>query len=172
MNTNVILLFLIAMFTEEFLKELITCPKMVVDAPLEMKQGRSGFLKKSFVLKSIDGQYSFNGFINQNLTFSENFSIGLSYNPKEEKGTVVLLRCNGAHGGTIHHPHHASCHIHRTTAEGINNGVKSEDRIELTTEYSTLEDAIQYYVKLINLSSTDKQKYFPPPSGQIDLFGQ
>lgn len=172
MNTSVILLFLIAMFTEEFLKELITCPKMIVDAPLEMKQGRSGFLKKAFILKSVDGQYNFSGFINQNLTFSENFSIGLVYNPKEEKGTIGLLRCNGAHGGTIHHPHHASCHIHTSTADGINNGVKSEDRIELTKEYLTIEDAIQYFVKRINVDSIDRQKYFPPPSGQIDFFGQ
>ncbi|MFI5453638.1 hypothetical protein ACHMWN_15975 [Pedobacter sp. UC225_61] len=159
------------MFTEKFLEELITCAKIVVDAPMEMKQGRSGFMKRSFTLKSLDDKYSFSGFINQNLTFSENFSIGLVYNPREEKGTIVLLRCNGAHGGTIHFPHHASCHIHTSTADRLNNGVKSEDRIEITKEYLTIEEAIQYYVKRININSSDKHKYFPPPSGQRDLFG-
>lgn len=168
---DLILLFLITMFTEEFLLNLISCPKVVVEAPIEMKQGRSGFMKKSFTLKSLDGKYNFNGFINQNLMFSENFSIGLSYNPKDEKGNIVLLRCNGMHGGTKEQPHHASCHVHTSTAEGINNGNKSEDRIEQTNEYLTIDEAIQYYVNRINITPSDRYKYFPPPSGQIDLFG-
>lgn len=172
MTEKMILLILLTMFTDEILAELIRCPKIVMEAPMEMKQGRSGFVKRSFALKSKDGLHYFNGFINQNLTFTENFSIGLSYNPKDEKGNIVLLRCNGAHGGTNAHPHHASCHIHISTAERINNGLKPEGKIDMTNEYSTIEDAIQYYAKHINIDSIDRQKYFPPPSGQIDLFGQ
>jgi len=51
------------MYTDELIQELINCPKIVVDAPKEMKEGRSGFLKKSFTLKSVDSTYSFSGFI-------------------------------------------------------------------------------------------------------------
>ncbi len=36
--------------------------------------------------------HSFNGFFNQTLTFLENFSLGLIYNPKDEKGTIVQKR--------------------------------------------------------------------------------
>lgn len=159
------------MYTEDFLEELITCPKIVTDAPSEMKQARSGFLKRSFTLVSLDGQYSFNGFITQNLTFQENFSVGLAFNPKGEKGTIVLLRCNGAHGGTKQFPHHASCHIHKCSADGVNDGNKSEDNIEVTKAYATIDEAIQYYVKRIGIDATHSAKYFPPPSGQRDLFG-
>ena len=158
------------MFTEEFLEELITCSKIVVDAPSEMRSGRSGFMKRSFTLKSADGIHSFSGFINQNLTFTENFSVGLVFNPPEAKGTITLMRCNGSHGGTVNHPHHAYCHIHTSHVAKLNEGIKSESKIEITDEYASVEEAIQYYINRINISSTDKIKYFPPPSGQIDLF--
>ncbi len=112
-----------------------------------MNEGRSGFAKRTFTLVSSDGQYNFNGFITQNLTFLENFSIGLSYNLKEEKGKMVLLRCNGPHGGTKNIPHHAVCHIHKSTAERINSGLKPEGQIELTNDYATIEEAVQFFVR-------------------------
>ena len=158
------------MYTDELIKELISCQKRIVDSPKDLKMGRTSFLKRHFTLMSVDGNYNFNGFITQSLIFSENFSIGLVFNPKGEKGTIVLLRCNGPHGGTKITSHHATCHIHRATAERINTGLKPEGNIELTQEYSTIESAIQFYVKHINLLPDDKQKYFPPPSGQIPLF--
>ena len=160
------------MFTDQLIEELISCPKTVVDVPKDMKEGRSGFAKRVFTLMSEDCQHNFSGFITQNLTFTENFSIGLSYSPKEEKGKIVLLRCNGPHGGSINIPHHAACHIHLSTAERINYGLKPEGQIDMTNEYSTIEDAIQFYVRRINIVALDKQKYFPPPSGQMDLFTQ
>ncbi len=138
MLKKLIILFLVVMFTDEFIKELISCPKMVVEAPKDMKEGRSGFTKRTFTLISSDGQYNFSGFITQNLTFIENFSIGLSYSPKDERGKRVLLRCNGPHGGTEIFPHHAGCHIHTSTSEKINKGLKPEGQIYMTNEYSTL----------------------------------
>lgn len=112
------------MYAAELIEELISCPKTVVEAPGDMKEGRSGFIKRIFTLISVDDEYSFSGFITQNLTFTENFSIGLSFNPKDEKGKIVLLRCNGPHGGTKAIPHHAVCHIHTATAERVNEGLK------------------------------------------------
>jgi hypothetical protein len=120
-------------------------------------------------MTSDDGRNNFNGFILCNKFFQENFSIGLSHNPKEEKGTIVLLRINGLHGGTKVHPHHSYYHIHLATAERINNGLKSEGKIIETTDYSSFETAIQYFIRYIGLDITDRQKYFPPPSSQIDL---
>lgn len=160
------------MYTDELIEELISCTKTVVEAPRDMKEGRSGFVKRTFTLVSVDGQHSFSGFITQNLTFTENFSIGLSYSPKDEKGNIVLLRCNGPHGATKSIPHHAVCHIHISTAERINNGLKPEGQIEMTNEYSTIESAIQYYVRHVNIVPVDRQRYFPSPGGQIDLFDE
>jgi len=160
------------MFTNELIAELISCPKTVLEAPREMKEGRSGFAKRTFTLISVDVQYNFSGFIMQNLTFTENFSIGLRYSSKDEKGTIVLLRCNGPHGGTKAIPHHAVCHIHTSTAERINNGLKPEGQIEITNEYSTIETAIQYFARRVNIVPIDRQKHFSPPAGQIELFNQ
>lgn len=157
------------MYTDELITELISCQKMIVEPPKELK-GRNSFLKKQFSLTSVDGNYSFNGFITKSLIFSENFSIGLAFNPKEEKGKIILLRCNGPHGAIKNVSHHAVCHIHKATADRINAGLKPEGSIELTQEYSTIEDAIQFYVKHINLLPDDRRKYFPPPSTQIDMF--
>lgn len=157
------------MYTDELIKDLIECSKIIVDAPKDMKEGRSGFLKKIFTLKSKDGIYSFSGFITQNLTFAENFSIGLVFNSKEDKGKITLLRCNGPHGMTKE-LHHAVCHIHTVIAEDINNGNKVEKNINQTNAYATLEDAIQFFVKYININPSDRQKYFPVPTGQTDLF--
>ena len=159
------------MYTDELIQELINCPKIVVDAPKEMKEGRSGFLKKSFTLKSVDSTYSFSGFITKNLTFAENFSIGLTYSSKDDKGRTTLLRCNGPHGMTKE-LHHAACHIHIVTAEDVNNGIKAERNIKQTNGYSTLEDAVQFFVKYINIVPTDRGKCFSPPMGQTDLFNE
>lgn len=81
-------------FTDKLIKELVSCPKKVIDAPRDFGFGRESN-KTKFLLDSVDGLYSFSGFISKNLTFQENYSIGLIYNPKEEKGEIVLLRVNG-----------------------------------------------------------------------------
>lgn len=162
-------IFLIVMYTDLFIQQLITCQKVVTDPPKE-KDARSGYTKMVFALSSSDNQFSFTGFMTQNAVFPENFSVGLVYKPKEEKGTIVLLRCNGMHGGTVQHPHHAYCHIHTVRAEFLNQGSKVENHIETTDQYSTFDSAIQFYISKINIDPSDRQKHFSPPSGQIDLF--
>lgn len=157
------------MYTDSFIEQLISCQKVITDPPKD-KEARADYTKRIFSMNSLDNQYSFSGFINQNLVFPENFSIGLVYKPKEERGSIVLLRCNGMHGGTVLNPHHAYCHIHTVQADYLNQGSKVENHIEITTNYSTLEIAIQFYVNKIGLDPNDRQRYFPPPSGQIGLF--
>jgi len=71
----VIMLILHSMiFTDDIIKELINCPKKVVDAPKDSGVGR-GSRKIKFSLESVDGKHSFNGFISKNMTFQENYSI-------------------------------------------------------------------------------------------------
>lgn len=150
------------MYTDELIAELITCKKVIVEAPKTNPDSR-GSTKRGFLLSSQDGTHEFSAFISQNNTFAENFSLGLVYKLKDEKGTVCLLRVNGLHGGTIEIPHHSYCHVHTTLAEDINNNIKAERHIEECKEYTTIEQAIQYFLKRVNVSSTDSKKHFPPP---------
>lgn len=123
-----------------------------------------------FTMESLDGEHSFMGFISQNLTFQENFSIGLMYFPKDEKGSIVLARVNGPHGPNEFAPHHNGPHVHKATAENIAAGLKPESG-EIVTDvpYTTVDDAIQYYVRFVNIVPADRQKHFPPPSNQAEL---
>ena len=130
-------------YTSDFIQDLIVCEKTIIEPPKDSGISR-GSKKIMFSMVSGDGQHNFSGFISKNTTFQENFSIGLVYTPKEEKGKICLLRCNGLHGEVIGVPHHSFFHIHTTKAEDINNGIKVEKHIEETTAYSTLEDAIQF----------------------------
>lgn len=160
------------MYTDSFIQELLSCEKQIIDPPTKDFKEDKGHLKKNFTLQSIDGQYAFNAFIRGNIHFKENFSIGLDFNPKEEKGTICLFRCNGPHGENVMFPHHANFHIHKANEISINNGLKPESNIQITNDYGSLEDAIQYFIKHINICAEDMKKYFPAPSTQIkmDLF--
>jgi hypothetical protein len=134
------------MFTDDLIKHLIECPKIITEPPKDAGIGR-GSRKVKFQMKSEDGGYDFRGFISQNLTFDENFSIGLVFYPIGQRENYVLLRVNGPHGWTKDHPHHVVHHIHFATAARINAGLRPEGRIEVTTEYTAIADAIQFYNK-------------------------
>ncbi len=154
-------------YTDSDIKKLISCQKEIVTVPKGLKPERGSF-RDSFTLKSSDGQYHFNCFIRELVEFPENFSIGLDYNPKEEKGVIKLLRFNGMHGGHIEFPHHAHCHIHQATAFSINNGLDPTNKATETNDYTTLSEAIQFFLRYVNVNSGDALKYFPPP--RLDLF--
>ncbi|MBI5857401.1 MAG: hypothetical protein HZB42_07095 [Sphingobacteriales bacterium] len=150
------------MYTPELIEELINCQKKITEGVKTSPWGR-GYTKKEFKLSSIDDQYLFRGFMNQNDAFQEDYSIGLVYEPKGEKGRVCLLRVNGLHGGTKVIPHHAYCHEHTALAEDLNNGIKREKNIIKVDNYTTMEEAIQHYVKRINIVLQDRRKHFPTP---------
>jgi len=157
-------------YTDEFIAQLFQCEKVIIDPPPREFREERGYMKKNFTLQSVDGQFNFKGFIRYNTRFPENFSIGLDYNPREEKGTVCLIRCNRNHGENVVFPYHASCHIHRATALTLNEGLKPESHIEQTTEYSRLDEAIQYFIRVVLLDKTQAEKYFPPK--QLTLFDE
>jgi len=82
-----------------------------------------------------------------------------------------LIRCNGMHGGHKVHPHHLTCHIHRSKAEDVNAGLRVERHIEATNEYAALRDALRYFVMVVNIQEADLSQYFPGLA-QGDLFGE
>lgn len=155
-------------YTDAFIEELIGCSKKIINPPKEAGIGR-GSTKIKFTLASTDETFSFSAFISQNITFQENFSIGLVYHPIDAKGTIVLLRVNGSHGLNENIPHHEGPHVHLADANRINMGLRPEGKIETEVPYATIKDAIQYFINRINISAADKQKYFSDPKNQIHV---
>ncbi len=156
-------------YTNELLDQLRTCEKKIIKGPGEFKEER-GHRKQDFEMMSIDDEHHFIGFTRQNLHFPENFSVGLMYNPRDERGKIMLLRCNGPHGGNVSVEHHDQFHIHFETAERIDAGKLAPAHVEVTDHYASFDDAIQFFVKTINLRTQDRKQYFPPPTGQGKLF--
>ena len=79
------------MYTDQFIQDLIVCQKTIIEAPKDSGINRGSF-KIVFGMTSIDGLHNFKGFISRNTIFSENFSIGLVYDPIEEKGKFSAVR--------------------------------------------------------------------------------
>ena len=146
-------------FTDAQLDALIACEKQVKEAPRKEMKSERGYLRNDMALESPDGKHRFRVFMRQSEEFPENFSIGLDYFPGEDPGSFCMLRCNGKHGGTKVHAHHAVFHIHRSLAADINAGLKAERSIATTTAYGAYRDALAHFCKLVNVLEADT--YFP-----------
>lgn len=86
-------------YTQQEIDDLIACPKVVSEAPKrDMKLDR-GHFRNDMRLKSTDDKLEFRVFVRRSEDLPENFSIGLAFLAKDGSGEVVLLRCNGPHGG-------------------------------------------------------------------------
>ena len=109
-------------YTDEDLTNLIGCAKRISQAPRKKMRTEGQMLRDEMEFESLDGKHTFGVFLRQSRQFTENFSVGINYLPKDEQGSFCLLRCNGMHGGHKVHPHHLSCHIHRSKAEDVNDG--------------------------------------------------
>jgi hypothetical protein len=142
--------------TDKELVDLVKCPKCVVEPPLKQMKQERGSRRNNMTLQSKDGEHRFRVFVRQCVEFEEDFSVGLDYFPKDEPGSICLLRCNGQHGANQAFPHHAHYHIHRAKAEDVNAGIKIERHVEITSEYAAFRDGLAYFLTLINLEEVDK----------------
>jgi hypothetical protein len=115
--------------------------------------------RKEMTLRSSDGSEAFRVFLRQSLEFAENFSLGLIYVPIGDPGSFALVRCNGQHGGTVSQPHHAYYHIHKCTADDLNDGILEPRRIEQTSAYASYLEALGYFLDMINLENAEV--FFP-----------
>jgi len=143
-------------YSQAELESLVTYPKVITDAPRKEMRSEQGSKKNDMWLRSADGEHEFTVFMRVSEAFPEDFSIGLVYLPKDEPGSIILLRCNGPHGeleGTfdISHPHFR-CHVHRAKAENIAAGSRPEKGGEPTDSFASFEQALPFFLKLINLS--------------------
>jgi hypothetical protein len=153
-------------YTDELIETLIGCSKKITRPPSKIMKSDRGHLRNDLEVESENGEHKFTCFIRVNEKFQENFSIGLDYLPKDEPGSVMLLRCNGSHGPHKVYDHHAFCHVHKATAETISKGLRPESSIEVTEEFSSYQEAIQYFLEIAHIR--DDGTYFS--KRQFNLF--
>ncbi|MFH1005302.1 MAG: hypothetical protein V1781_07405 [Bacteroidota bacterium] len=151
---------------QEVIDELIRCEKRIIKMPSPWKLER-GHYNTDFELQSTDEQYFFTAFGRYNAEFNENFSFGMVYYPKHEKGSYEIIRCNGPHGEHIQFQHHTHYHIHKATEQNIESGLREDSAIEITEAYTTFDDAFRFFVKYINVIQSDIDCTFPPTQGSL-----
>jgi hypothetical protein len=145
--------------TIETIDYLIHCPKKVVDPPRKEMVLTDGHWRNSMKLQSEDGANDFSAFLRKNEDFEEDFSIGLAYLPREVRGDIILLRCNGPHGPHVLFDHHTAYHVHMADPGNISLGLKAERFAQITSEYASFDDALGYFLRKCNIVEADK--YFP-----------
>jgi len=101
------------LLSDQEIDELIACAKRIVEPPKKEMQLASGHWRNDMKLQSDDGKYDFSVFMRKDEDFEENFSIGLIYKPRDIRGEIHLLRCNGPHGPHVMFDHHNRFHIHK-----------------------------------------------------------
>jgi hypothetical protein len=161
------------MYSQDQVNNFIGCLKKIKTPPGKKMKEERGAIRNSFTAISIENGITFSVFYMRNARFPENFSIGLTFNPPDQKGMITLIRCNGKHGPTKLTPHHSTFHVHRVTAERINRGLLEEGEIEITDAYADFDGALQYFLRIINLREEDRLLYFPatknPGTTQLNL---
>jgi hypothetical protein len=160
-------------YVEEEIMKLIFCPKTVLDAPKREMKVVDGFRRNDMTLLSDGVSGQFYVFMRQTEDFPENFSVGLRYDPRDGSGDIILIRCNGPHGpynesADQTHPHW-DFHVHRATQAAIEAGLRAEKHAERTAEFASYEEALQYFLKEINVKKEDVERHFPESSGQLDF---
>ena len=149
-------------YTQQEIDDFIGCPKVVSEPPKrEMKLDR-GHFRNDMRLKSSDDKLEFRVFMRRSEDLPENFSIGLAFLAKDGSPEVVLLRCNGPHGGyndafDPDHPHW-DYHVHRASAEMIEAGLRPERTATINRDFASYEEAVQYFLRAANI--TDARTYF------------
>ena len=149
-------------YTQQEIDDLIACPKVISEAPKrEMKLDR-GLFRNDMRLKSTDEKMEFRVFMWRSEDLPENFSIGLAFLAKDGSGEVVLLRCNGPHGGyngsfDPGHPHY-DYHVHRASVEMIEAGMRPESAAAISNDFASYEGALLYFLRATNV--TDARTYF------------
>lgn len=156
-----------AMYTQGEIDSLISCPKSISEPPTPTAKLVNADFRNDMIMTASSGvPGEFRGFMRQNQDFPENFSVGLIYYPNDGRPEVTLLRCNGPHGvynGSsefdAEHPHW-DYHVHKADEKAIEAGLKAERVAEKNTEFASYEQAVDFFVRAINLDPDDIRKHF------------
>ena len=153
------------LLSNERLEELITIDKIIETPPKRRFKIDRGQRRNDFDVYAPDIDEHFHVFLRQNLILSENFSVGLQW--RIEKESIIILRCNGLHGGNRNIPHHLVPHIHKLDLLEAAKEHFTESVAQETSEYSTFHGAIYYFLNHCKIKGAEE--YFPFLS-QISLF--
>jgi hypothetical protein len=150
-------------YSQQELDALIACPKVVSEAPKREMSLDRGHFRNDMRVKSVEGDLEFRVFMRRSEDLTENFSIGLAFLPKDGTAEIVLLRCNGPHGGyndcfDADHPHW-EFHVHRATAETIEAGLRPEKPATVNRDFASYQEALQYFLRVTNI--IDAMTCFP-----------
>lgn len=158
------------MLTDELINKLITEEKVIVVPPKKDFKEEFQHLRNDFQLTSIDGVRKYSVFMRKHKEFWENFSIGLVF-ISEEGVSYNLFRCNGNHGEVVvdilNPIPHFNYHTHKITAELLENNINDPKQSEITREYASFEQALNYFLKYVNIQESDK---FFPNINQMNIF--
>jgi len=147
-------------YTDDEITRLITCPKVITDAPRREMKKEHRHRRNDMAVVS-DSNEAFNVFIRQSTEFPEDFSIGLDYFAPDGK-RITLIRFNGQHEQTTtpfsDNPHF-NYHIHRATSENLNNGRLAKHPASITESYASLDEAIAEFMEITKIEGW--QKHFP-----------
>jgi hypothetical protein len=150
-------------YSQDEIDSLIVCRKVITELARKEMRSERGSQRNNMTLRSEDGDLEFTVFMRINEDFRENFSIGLNYSPRDERGTLCLLRCNGPHGdfvgGSASRSPHFRYHIHRAKAGNIETGLKAEYGAEPTETYASYRDAFAFFLNEIRVINA--LDYFP-----------
>jgi len=118
------------------------------------------------LVASDDTEGQFSVFMRKSGDFPENFSIGLIYHPADSPGEITLVRCNGQHGeynggpGDPSDPHW-HYHVHQAQEVALDAGERAEKYAVKTDAYASFEEAVQYFLKTVNLDEKESRIHFP-----------
>ncbi len=142
--------------SDQEIEKLIDCPKRIIESPKKELQLVNGHWRNDMKLQSDDGEYDFSVFMRKNEDFEENFSIGLIYNPRDVRGDIPLLRCNGPHGPHVLFDRHDRFHIHKAEQENLASGMRAERTAYITKEYASYQDALGFFLKKCNIINAEQ----------------
>lgn len=142
------------MLTDEYLQEIISCPKRVIKADRKKMVLDNRHYKNKLDLMSVDEKYTFKMFMRKSDEFIEDFSVGLIWtNPQEYIGinkSVIMLRCQGPHDGKealgfdIHHDYHT----HKITASDIQEKRFTKPSYRTSTDmFHSFDQAMVYFIE-------------------------
>lgn len=155
-----------APFSDAEINALITCPKEISQPPAKALRLVGADWRNNAELIASDGRKGiFFMFLRRNDDLPENFSIGLRFSAKDGRPDITLLRCNGKHGpftgsGDATHPHW-NFHIHKASAEAQDLGFPAEKYASATGRYGSYDEAVQHFLKMVNLNTRDSSRHFP-----------
>lgn len=146
------------------ISQLISKPKRISDPPSKTWREKPFQRRKDFRLEAIDGSGKFRAFARQSSMYPENFSIGLEFEPENGDDSMILIRCNGPHGDFNNRVnpehHHFHPHVHRASSAALEKNERAEKYAIRTDQFVTFEQAMRFFLEIINLDPEDKVRFF------------